>query len=195
MIAALPDQSCGSNLHDFFPPVCTASDFDMIVQSTLDSFSFLNRALENEMSPILILATNRGITRIRGTDYPSPHGIPVDLLDRLLIVTTVPYTEKEMNSILKIRCEEEDVEIDDEALKLLTAIGVECSLRYAIHMITVANLVMRRRKAADQVIQASDVKKVYNLFIDVKRSTQFLQQHQKEFMFNDSKPTTSAMQD
>jgi hypothetical protein len=27
------------------------------------------RALENDMAPILVVATNRGITRIRGTNY------------------------------------------------------------------------------------------------------------------------------
>lgn len=29
----------------------------------VECFSFLNRALESDMSPILIMATNRGITR------------------------------------------------------------------------------------------------------------------------------------
>ena len=36
----------------------------------------------------------------------SPHGIPIDLLDRLLIISTEPYTEKEIRQILDIRCEE-----------------------------------------------------------------------------------------
>lgn len=40
---------------------------------------------------------------IRGTNYQSPHGIPIDLLDRLLIIATSPYTEKETRQILKIR--------------------------------------------------------------------------------------------
>jgi RuvB-like protein 2 len=35
----------------------------------------------------------KGITKIRGTNYKSPHGIPIDLLDRSLIITTVPYNE------------------------------------------------------------------------------------------------------
>ena len=58
----------------------------------IECFSFLNRALENDMAPVLVVATNRGITKIRGTNYKSPHGIPIDLLDRLLIVTTSPYS-------------------------------------------------------------------------------------------------------
>lgn len=41
--------------------------------------------------------------RIRGTQYSSPHGIPIDLLDRLLIISTTPYEEKEIRQILKIR--------------------------------------------------------------------------------------------
>ena len=44
------------------------------------------------------------LDRIRGTTYSSPHGIPIDLLDRLLIISTQPYTEKEIKQILAIRC-------------------------------------------------------------------------------------------
>lgn len=69
----------------------------------IECFSFLNRALENDLSPILIMASNRGITTIRGTNYKSPHGIPVDLLERLLIISTSPYSANEMKQILKIR--------------------------------------------------------------------------------------------
>ncbi len=44
------------------------------------------------------------------------------------------------------RCEEEDVEISDDAITVLTRIGQETSLRYAIQLITTANLVCRKRK-------------------------------------------------
>ena len=70
----------------------------------IESFSFLNRALENDMAPILIIATNRGITKIRGTSYASPHGIPIDLLDRLLIVATNPYEDKEVKQVNILSC-------------------------------------------------------------------------------------------
>ena len=88
----------------------------------IECYSFLNRALESPTAPVLVFATNRGITRIRGTNYQSPHGIPIDLLDRLLIISTVPYDELEIRQILKIRCEEEDVEMSDEALTVLTKV-------------------------------------------------------------------------
>ena len=82
----------------------------------IECFSFINRALESELAPVVVMATNRGITKIRGTDYESPHGLPVDLLDRLLIIPTINYSEKELNLILKQRCEEEDVDLEDKAL-------------------------------------------------------------------------------
>ena len=72
----------------------------------IECFSWLNRALESDLSPVLIVATNRGITTIRGTHYKSPHGMPLDLLDRCLIIPTQPYSEKEIRAILQIRCEE-----------------------------------------------------------------------------------------
>lgn len=49
--------------------------------------------------------------------------MPLDLLDRLLIITTQPYEKRDIEHIIEIRCEEEDVEITDEAKELLTTIG------------------------------------------------------------------------
>ncbi len=129
------------------------------------------------------MATNRGITKIRGTNYKSPHGLPLDLLDRALIITTVPYNEKEIQQILEIRCQEEDVEMTEDGMKLLTRIGKESSLRYAIHLITTSNLVSQKRKSHEVDIQ--DIRKVYSLFVDIKRSTQFLKDFEKEFMFHE----------
>ena len=39
---------------------------------------------------------NRGVCKIRGTDDLAPHGVPVDLLDRMLIVRTMPYSGQEI---------------------------------------------------------------------------------------------------
>lgn len=156
---------------------------DEVHMLDIECFSWLNRALENPMSPILIIATNRGITKIRGTDYKSPHGIPIDLLDRLLIITTKPYSESEMAKILETRCEEEDVEMTEEAKELLTQIAMDTSLRYAMHMIMASSLVCAKRKGTE--VEMEDIKKVYTLFVDVKRSTRFLVDYQEEFMFNE----------
>ncbi|KAK4584908.1 hypothetical protein RGQ29_022539 [Quercus rubra] len=153
---------------------------DEVHMLDIECFSFLNRALENEMAPILVVATNRGITTIRGTNYKSPHGIPIDLLDRLLIITTKPYTEDEIRKILDIRCQEEDVEMSEEAKRLLTKIGVETSLRYAIHLITAAALSCQKRKG--RIVEMEDINRVYHLFLDVKRSTQYLMEFQNQYI-------------
>lgn len=149
----------------------------------IECFSFLNRALENEMAPILVIATNRGITTIRGTNYRSPHGIPADFLDRLLIISTQPYTEEEILKIIEIRCDEEDVEMSKDSKVLLTKIGTETSLRYAIHLITVAALACQKRKG--KAVEMEDISRVYSLFLDVKRSTQYLMEFQSQYMFSE----------
>merc|ERR1711964_285415 len=164
---------------DIVPGVLFIDEVHML---DIECFSFLNRALESDTAPIVIMATNRGITNIRGTDYKSPHGIPIDLLDRMLIISTRPYNETETRNII-IRAEEEDVEMTDDAKALLTKIGTESSLRYALHLITTANLVCMKRKGQEVDIQ--DIRKVYSMFMDVKRSTQFLIDYQDDFMFSE----------
>merc|ERR1712070_981312 len=165
---------------DIVPGVLFIDEVHML---DIECFSFLNRALESDTAPIVMMATNRGITTIRGTDYKSPHGIPLDLLDRMLIISTQPYSESETRRIIDIRAEEEDVEMDDDAKGLLTKIGTESSLRYALHLITAANLVCLKRKG--QEVSMQDIRKVYSLFVDVKRSTQFLVDYQNDFMFSE----------
>ncbi|KAG7539367.1 TIP49 P-loop domain [Arabidopsis suecica] len=156
---------------------------DEVHMLDIECFSFLNRALENEMSPILVVATNRGVTTIRGTNQKSPHGIPIDLLDRLLIITTQPYTDDDIRKILEIRCQEEDVEMNEEAKQLLTLIGRDTSLRYAIHLITAAALSCQKRKG--KVVEVEDIERVYRLFLDVRRSMQYLVEYQSQYMFSE----------
>jgi RuvB-like protein 2 len=163
---------------------------DEVHMLDIECFSFLNRALESDMAPILIMATNRGITKIRGTGYTSPHGVPIDLLDRLLIISTQPYSEKEIRQILSIRCEEEDVEMTEDAVAILTRIGMETSLRYAMQLITAASLTCRKRKGSE--VDVDDIKRVYSLFLDEHRSSQFLQEYQDQFLFCE-KTTPVAM--
>ena len=149
----------------------------------IECFSYLNRALESDMSPVVVMATNRGITRIRGTTFRSPHGIPIDLLDRMIIIRTVPYNEKEIKEILHIRSEEEDCQLSPDALIILSKIANDTSLRYAIQLITTSSLISRRRKAPE--VTMDDVKKVYSLFLDERRSSQILKDYQNEYMFNE----------
>ncbi len=96
----------------------------------IECFTYLNRALESSLSPIVVFATNRGLCTIKGTDdVVSPHGIPVDLLDRLLIIRTLPYTEEEISVIVNIRSKTESIAIDEQSIKYLAELGVKTSLR------------------------------------------------------------------
>ncbi len=71
----------------------------------------------------------------------------------------------------------------DDAKELLTRIGFETSLRYAIQLITAASIVCQKRKAS--TVDIEDIGKVYTMFVDVKRSTQFLLEYQEQYMFNE----------
>lgn len=124
---------------------------DEVHMLDIECFTYLNRALEAAFAPVVIFATNcgistvksgkRGSVRRRGTDIVSPHGIPRDLLDRSLIIRTVNYSVKEMITILSIRAVTEGIELQDEALAELGIIAARTSLRYATQLLTPAKII------------------------------------------------------
>jgi len=145
---------------------------DEVHMLDIECFTYLNKALESTLSPIVIFATNRGVCQIRGTDILAPHGVPVDLLDRMLIVRTMPYNKEEMVQIIAIRASVESIELDEGALELLGEIGTRTSLRYAVQMLTPARILgetMGRTK-----LQKDDVLEVDKLFFDGKASAKLL---------------------
>lgn len=146
----------------------------------IETFAFLNRAIEQELAPILILATNRGFTTIRGTDIKSAFGAPQDLLDRLLIITTKPYTEKEIREIIKIRAREEKIELGKDVLEYLTKIGVSTSLRHVLQLLAPAKIIADEAKR--KKIEKEDVQKVESLFSDVKKSVKILKEFESEML-------------
>ncbi len=149
---------------------------DEVHMLDLECFSFLNRAMEDELAPLIVMASNRGMCRIRGSDIKSPHGIPLDFLDRLLIISTSAYTTREIGQILSVRCSEEDVAVEDDAAAELVRIASTVSLRYAMQLITVAShIAIRRSQAAGSSskgsgVHLSDVQRAFALFLDEKRS-------------------------
>ncbi len=146
----------------------------------LEAYSFLTRTMESELAPIMILATNRGITRIRGTELESPHGMPLDLLDRLLIIPTRPYTPDEIREIIKIRADEEEVPLTEEAVEELTRIGSETSLRYAVQLMEPARIIAERN--GRHKVTVDDVQEAQKLFIDLKQSTKYIQEYEEKWM-------------
>ncbi|KXA93392.1 TATA box-binding protein [candidate division MSBL1 archaeon SCGC-AAA259E17] len=153
---------------------------DEVHMLDIEAFSFLNRALEQEFSPIVILASNRGVSTIRGTDYKSPHGIPLDFLDRLMIIDTHPYEKEEIKSILKIRAEEEDAELSEEALEYLSGVGSGTSMRYAVQLIAPSDEVASMD--GRDVISEEDAKEARKLFISVEDSVDILKEYEERMV-------------
>ena len=146
----------------------------------IELFAFMNRAMESEMAPIIILASNRGFARIRGTDDVSPHGIPLDLLDRLLIITTEPYSRDEIRLIIETRAAEMGLLMDERALEKLTEIGEKNSLRYAIQLLAPANELAGIRNAGK--IEVEDVERAESLFADVSKSSAYLKEWEEKML-------------
>jgi TBP-interacting protein len=161
---------------ELVPGVMLIDDAHML---DLECYSFLTRAMESDFAPIIVMATNRGITKIRGTDIESPHGMPRDLLDRLLVITTRPYTAEEIREIIRIRADEEDVPLSDEALEALTKIGLERSLRYSVQLLEPSRVIASRRGSPK--VEEVDVSEAARLFADLKKSIETIERY-KELM-------------
>jgi len=147
----------------------------------LEAFSFLGRALESELVPIIILATNRGITTIRGTDVKAPMGFPLDLIDRAVIIATHEYDADSIREILRIRAREEKVTINEDALEKLTEIGSKTSLRYAVQLLSLAaqNAVQKHES-----VTLEDVNRVDSLFMDVQEATEHLKRYEDKLLYH-----------
>ncbi|CAG5128160.1 unnamed protein product [Candidula unifasciata] len=154
---------------------------DEVHMLDIECFTYLHRALESTIAPIVIFATNRGKCVIRGTeDIAAPHGMPLDLLDRIMIIRTLPYSQEEMMQILKIRAQTESIQIDDESLKILASTGVKSTLRYAVQLLTPAN-VMSRINGKDSVTK-EEVDEIASLFYDAKTSAKILAEQDSKYM-------------
>jgi len=162
---------------ELVPGVLFIDDAHML---DVESYSFLSRAMESEFASIIILATNRGFAKIRGTDIESPHGMPLDLLDRLLIIPTKPYTAEEIREIVKIRAEEAGIELSKEALEKLVELGVKRSLRYAVQLLEPARIIAEER--GSQTVELQDVERASKLFIDLTTSVEYLRQYEERFL-------------
>ena len=153
---------------------------DEVHMLDIECFTFLNRALESNLAPIVILATNRGICEIKGTEMKSAHGIPVDLLDRLLIIRLLPYSLDEIVQIVAIRCSTEKIEIEADALNHLAQIGTRTSLRYVVQMITpawvLADVLGKAKITKDEIDEIS------SLFYDGKTSARILMEQADKYI-------------
>jgi RuvB-like protein 1 (pontin 52) len=146
----------------------------------LEAFSFLTRALESPLAPLVILASNRGMTPIHTHNAssqpldmpPTPHGIPPDLLARLLIVPTHPYTPQEISGIVRTRAKTEGINITDPALNKVADIGTKVSLRYALQLLAPAAVLAKVKVGGSShgQVDLNEVNECESLFLDASRS-------------------------
>lgn len=153
---------------------------DEVHMLDIECFTYLNRALESTLAPIVIFATNRGICNVRGTEISAPHGIPADLLDRTLIIKTEPYGLEDIVKILAIRANTENIEMEEGALALLGTIGEAASLRYAVQLITPAHI-LAGTSGRDKIAVA-DVEEINKLFLDAKKSAKILAENAEKYL-------------
>merc|ERR1712060_782191 len=122
----------------------------------------------------------RGICSIRGTDIVSPHGIPVDLLDRLVIIRTMPYSVDEIVQVVNIRAQTENLNMEDEALVLLGEIGSNTSLRYVVQLLTPAAILAKT--SGRDTISREDIEEMDSLFFDAKSSARLMAEQADKYI-------------
>ncbi|KAF2905107.1 hypothetical protein ILUMI_01091 [Ignelater luminosus] len=172
------DKYIDQGIAELVPGVLFIDEVHML---DIETFTYLHRALESAIAPIVIFATNRGRCVIRGTDdIVSPHGIPLDLLDRLVIIRTLPYSRSELEQILRLRVTTEGLEIDQEALTCLGDVGARATLRYAVQLLTPASLTAKTNGRNN--ITKADIEEVSSLFLDAKSSAKILTQNKDKYM-------------
>merc|ERR1712232_758182 len=153
---------------------------DEVHMLDLDCFTYLNRALESTLSPIVIFATNRGMCTIRGTDIVAPHGMPVDLLDRLVIIRTMPYTVEDIVEVVNIRAQTENLTIEEDALVLMGEIGANTSLRYVVQLLTPSSILAST--SGRETITRDDIEEIDSLFYDAKSSAKLLAEQADKYI-------------
>lgn len=154
---------------------------DEVHMLDIQCFTYLHRALESRIAPIVVFATNRGNCTVRGTrDIVAPHGIPRDFLDRLLIIRTLPYSREEMIQIIKIRAATEGLQLDEDALMVLGEVGARTTLRYSVQLLAPAAITAKICGRTN--IVKDDIKDIGELFLDAKSSAIILEENSAKYM-------------
>lgn len=80
-------------------------------------------------------------------------------------------------------CQEEDVTLTADAAKVLTQMAMQTTLRYALNLISCAQVIAKKRKA--EQVDVEDLRRAYTYFMDEKRSVQWLIEQQGSLVFEE----------
>lgn len=144
---------------------------DEVHMLDVESFAFLNKAVEDDFCPVIIVSTNKKEWTVRGSSEMCPYGIPRDFIDRALIISMVGQSTKDLEMIIRHRVLEEDVSIDEDAVARLVSIAGTSGLRYSMNLLTISSL--RAQKRGRRVL-AEDVDRAFHLFLDERRGVERL---------------------
>lgn len=106
-----------------------------------------------EFTPLILVL----VKKIEDVNWPK------NILEKALLVKTESYNEDEIREIIKIRCEEESVKLDEVPLKALTDIGLKHGLKYSLNLLTFTNFMISKKNTK---ITAEDINKTSSLFSD-----------------------------
>lgn len=139
---------------------------DEVHMLDIESFAFLNKAVEEDFCPVIIVSTNKKECIIRGTEETCLYGMPKDFMDRTLIISMKEYSAKDIEAIIRHRISEEDILIDDDAVSKLVLLSETSGLRYSMNLLTISSL---RALKGGRKVSLEDINRVFHLFLDEKR--------------------------
>eukprot|EP00921_Rhytidocystis_pertsovi_P021730 GHVQ01034714.1.p1 GENE.GHVQ01034714.1~~GHVQ01034714.1.p1 ORF type:complete len:113 (-),score=19.69 GHVQ01034714.1:330-668(-) len=111
--------------------------------------------------------------------------MPVDLLDRLLLVRTLPYSVYEIKEVVRIRAQTENIKLTEEAIDLLGEIGETSSLRHVVQLLAPAGYLARTEledESEELLVEREHIEEVDCLFNDAKTSAKRLAHDADEFI-------------
>jgi len=136
---------------------------DEVHMLDLECFTYLSRALESTLAPIVIFASNRGHCQVRGSDEVSPHGVPRDLLERMVVLRVRPYALPELQQILATRATIEGVTLDDKTIQACAELAQQHSLRFVCQLLTPMRILAGTN--GRDTVNIDDLKECQQLFM------------------------------
>lgn len=73
--------------------------------------------------------------------------------------------------------------LSPDALNVLTSMAAQTTLRYALNLISCAQVLARKRKS--ETVDVEDLRRSYSFFMDEKRSVQWLKEQQGSLVFEE----------
>jgi RuvB-like protein 2 len=85
------------------------------------------------------------------------------------------------------------VTLTQEAQSVLTSMATSTTLRYALNLISCAQVIARKRKS--DAVDVEDLRRAYTYFMDEKRSVQWLKEQQGSLVFEEVGQEDAVMGD